>query len=148
MTSILIGGSLGSGKSELLRALVVGIGMCAPAGTVSCTLIDPKRVTFTDFSSLSILIGPVLMDPEQVIKQLGAFILEMEERYREFQLTGVSNIIEYNKISHALLKRRVVVIDGYADLMLDKTAKGTLETAIQKIGQKARAAGFHLILAT
>ena len=46
------------------------------------------------------------------------------------------------------LTHHVTVIDEFADLMIDKKANKDMELAIQRLGQKGRAAGFHLILAT
>ena len=55
MTSVLIGGTSGSGKSVLLRSVVVGLLLCVPQNGVGFTLIDPKRVTFTDLAGLRAL---------------------------------------------------------------------------------------------
>jgi len=148
MTSILVGGMSGSGKSVLLRSILVCLGLIAPINTISFTLIDPKRVTFTDIIDLPCLNGPVLMDPEKVIQSLEMAVDEMESRYREFEKNKVSDIIKYNALEKGFFKRRVIIVDEYADLILDKQSKVSLETAIQRLGQKGRAAGFHLILAT
>jgi DNA segregation ATPase FtsK/SpoIIIE, S-DNA-T family len=42
----------------------------------------------------------------------------------------------------------VVVFDEFADAMADKDLKKNLETSIQRLGAKARAAGIHLVIAT
>ena len=55
MTSVLIGGTSGSGKSVLLRSVVVGLLLCVPQNGVGFTLIDPKRVTFSDLAGLRAL---------------------------------------------------------------------------------------------
>ncbi|OQA54382.1 MAG: DNA translocase FtsK [Euryarchaeota archaeon ADurb.Bin294] len=148
MTSCLIGGTSGSGKSELIRSLVVGISLMNPSNPVSFILIDPKRVTFTDFVSFPSLFMPVIMDPDKAMEVLGACVKEMEERYMHLEKTGYTNISDYNIRQPEPMTRRILVIDEYADLIMNKTTKEVLETNIQKIGQKGRAAGFHLILAT
>ncbi|HPP79188.1 FtsK/SpoIIIE domain-containing protein, partial [Methanospirillum sp.] len=148
MTSCLIGGTSGSGKSELIRSLVIGITLANASTPVSFILIDPKRVTFTDFVSFPSLFMPVIMDPDKAMEILAGCVNEMEERYVHLEKTGYSNISDYNARESEPLTRRIIVIDEYADLIMNKTTKEALETAIQKIGQKGRAAGFHLILAT
>lgn len=148
MTSCLIGGTSGSGKSELLRSIVIGISLCNPPNSVSFTLIDPKRVTFTDFLSLPILHEPVILDPEKAMEALNRSVVEMEKRYLELEKTGCTNITEYNSKKCGFFERRVIIIDEYADLIMNKSTKETLEANIQRLGQKGRAAGFHLFLAT
>ena len=148
MTSCLIGGTSGSGKSELLRSIVIGISLCNPPHNVSFILIDPKRITFTDFFSLPILHEPVILDPETAMNALDRCVTEMERRYIELEKKGCTNIAEYNSKVNGFFDRRVIVIDEYADLIMNKSTKDTLETNVQRIGQKGRAAGFHLFLAT
>lgn len=148
MTSCLIGGTSGSGKSELIRSMVVGIALHNRQTMLSFTLIDPKRVTFTDFFSFPYLSQPVIMDPNTAMNILNACVHEMEERYKVLEKSGYSNISEYNGKENIQMVRRIIVIDEYADLIMNKATKEALENAIQKIGQKGRAAGFHLILAT
>lgn len=148
MTSILIGGTSGSGKSVLLRSIIIGLGLISPQYSVLFTLIDPKRVTFTDFIDIQCLHSPVLMDPENVMGSLELAVSEMESRYRLFEQNKVTDIIKYNALGETFLPRRVIIVDEYADLILNKKTKESLETTIQRLGQKGRAAGFHLILAT
>jgi len=148
MTSCLIGGTSGSGKSELIRSLVVAIALNNPDMNLTCTLIDPKRVTFTDFGQSPFLSQPVIMDPDRAMDALMMHVSEMEERYRVLENAGCPDISEYNARHSPQMKRTIIVIDEYADLIMNKSTKEALESAIQKIGQKGRAAGFHLILAT
>lgn len=148
MTSCLIGGTSGSGKSELLRSIVIGLSLCNPPHTVSFTLIDPKRVTFTDFLSLPLLHEPVILDPEIAMDVLRRSVTEMEARYVELEKNGCINIAEYNSKKCGYFERRVIIIDEYADLIMNKSTKDALETTIQRLCQKGRAAGFHLFLAT
>lgn len=148
MTSCLIGGTSGSGKSELIRSMVLGITMNNPGMKLLFTLIDPKRVTFTDFGSFPLLSQPVITDSGQAMSALAMHVEEMEERYRRLELAGYSNISDYNAIKTDKIVRNIIVIDEYADLIMNKATKEDVENAIQKIGQKGRAAGLHLILAT
>ncbi len=148
MTSMLVGGTSGSGKSVFLTGCVVGLGLSAPRDAVRFTLIDPKRVTFTGLAGLPCLDGSVLMDIEPAVRRLGELVDEMESRYRRFAEAGVPDILAYNQQADAPLFRRVILIDEYADMVVDKETRGRLEEVVQRIGQKGRAAGYHLILAT
>lgn len=147
MTSILVGGTSRSGKSVFLRAATIGLALNAKPEAVQLTLIDPKRVNFTDLTALPHLSGPILMEPELAIGKLNELVDLMEERYRLFEKKKVPDINAYNQIAR-LLGHQVVIIDEYADLMLDKDTQLQLESTVRRLGQKGRAAGIHLILAT
>ncbi len=157
MTSILVAGTSGSGKSIFLRAIVIALAMEAGPDQVRFTLIDPKRVTFTDLTELPHLRKPdsesggpntpIIMDLEEAFSALEILVDEMEDRYRQFTAHRVPDIERYNRLGDPM-PHQIVVIDEYADLMTDKTYKAQTETCIQRLCQKGRAAGFHIILST
>lgn len=147
MTSMLVGGTAGSGKSVFLRSAVIGMALNAGPQDIQFTLIDPKRVSFTDLTALPHLSGKVLMDNEPALERLGELIEEMERRYRVFEQEKTADIKGYNRVG-GKLSHHVVLIDEYADLIIDKETKDELELAVRRLGQKGRAAGIHLILAT
>ena len=147
MTGILVGGASGSGKSVFLRSAVIGLALNAPPDKIRMTLIDPKRVSFTDLGKLPHLAGPIVMDDDIAIDTLKHLIDEMEERYRRFESRKVQDIGRYNGLSKPMA-HHVVIIDEYADLMVHKDAKSDLEKLVQRLGQKGRAAGIHIVLAT
>jgi DNA segregation ATPase FtsK/SpoIIIE, S-DNA-T family len=72
---------------------------------------------------------------------------EVEARYRLISRHGARDLAEYNltaaegKIPHCL-----IVIDEFADLIM--RSKEEIESAVVRIGQKGRAAGVSLLLAT
>jgi S-DNA-T family DNA segregation ATPase FtsK/SpoIIIE len=149
MTSILIGGTSGSGKSVLLRAVVISLLLCSPPDSLSFTLIDPKRVTFTDMKTLRCLEeGTILLDTDMAMEALQTTVEEMERRYVLMEEAGVPDIAGYNEKAPEKLKRRVLIIDEYADMIVSSQTRAALELFVQRICQKGRAAGIHLILAT
>lgn len=77
----------------------------------------------------------------------------MENRYERFAAAGVRNIGEYNQKAKAEhdpdvphLPLIVVIVDELSDLMM--VAGSEVETALVRLGQMARAAGIHVIIAT
>jgi len=101
----------------------------------------PRRIKITTPPD-----SEVLTDIEPTLEKLNQLVDEMEERYRRFQKGQVPDIHTYKRASP--LGHQVVMIDEYADLMMDKDTRAHLETAIQRLGQKGGAAGIHLVLAT
>jgi len=147
MTSILVGGTAGSGKSVFLRAAAVGLALNASQRELQLTLVDPKRVSFTDLKDLPHLASRVLMESADALEALEALADTMEERYRILEASGEADVTGYNK-RNPLLPHQVVLIDEYADLIMDKKHRERLEACVQRLGQKGRAAGVHLLLST
>ncbi len=147
MTGILVGGASGSGKSVFLRSVAIGLALHASPANIRITLIDPKRVSFTDLEDLPHLAEPVVMDDDSAIKTLDRLIDEMEQRYRRFEKNKVRDIGRFNQVSKPI-PHHVVIIDEYGDLMVHKEKKEDLERSVRRLGQKGRAAGIHIVLAT
>ena len=74
---------------------------------------------------------------------------EMERRYNLFKQELASNLDEYIEITNEKIPRIVIVFDEFADFMSqEKEISNEVENAILRLGQKARAAGLHLIICT
>ncbi|WLE97087.1 MAG: DNA translocase FtsK [Candidatus Electrothrix communis] len=147
MTSILVAGTAGSGKSIFLRSAILGMARNASPEQLRFTLIDPKLVSFTDLNDLPHLDGQIIYDIEPAVEALEELVTEMERRYQLFADAKVFDIEEYCQLGKEI-PHQVVVIDEYADLMVDKEYKQEAEVCIQRLCQKGRAAGFHVILST
>ena len=148
MSSVLIGGTSGSGKSVLLQSLVLGLRLANPNVRTEFTLIDPKRVTFMKIP-LEKIDAELICDPQPALERLTQLVEEMEQRYGLLESEQCFDIEAYNLAnSQTPLTHHVTIIDEFADLMVDKKAGKEMELAIQRLGQKGRAAGFHLVLAT
>ena len=65
MTSMLVAGTAGSGKSIFLRSAILGLARNAGPEYIRFTLIDPKLVSFTDFSDLPHLHQPLSTSSNQ-----------------------------------------------------------------------------------
>ena len=147
MTSILVAGTAGSGKSIFLRSAVTALALNAGPDRVRVTLIDPKRVSFTDLDGLPHLAEPAIMDIEPALEVLTGLVDEMEQRYRLMSDQGAADLADLNQ-KGAGLAHHVVIVDEYADLMIETEYRKIIEAGIQRLGQKGRAAGLHLLLST
>jgi len=147
----LVAGTSGGGKSEWLRSAVAGLMHSNTPETLRLVLIDPKRTAFAELKGSPYLQGPdgLVYPPEHsALDVLDSLIEEMEERYKLFEQSRVSDVSEYLAKTGTVLPRIVCVCDEYADLLVDGAATKNVEAAISRLGAKARGAGLHLIVAT
>ncbi|MBO7556363.1 MAG: hypothetical protein J6T72_03080 [Alphaproteobacteria bacterium] len=144
MPHLLIGGTTGSGKSVALNCFILSLISIKKPSELKFVLIDPKRIEFSVYNNQSYLLGPVVTDNKQAASVLKYLVDEMERRYGLFEETMVRNIGEYNDKGE-FLPYIVCVIDEFADLI---SADKNVDDHVQRLAQKARAAGIHLILAT
>ena len=156
MPHLLVAGSTGSGKSVAVNGIISSILMKARPDQVKFLMVDPKMVELSVYNDIPHLLIPVVTNPRKAAKALQKVVDEMENRYELFSKFGVRNIAGYNAKVEAWnaqsqekqipLPLIVVIVDELADLMM--VASKEVEDAIIRLGQKARAAGIHMILAT
>jgi S-DNA-T family DNA segregation ATPase FtsK/SpoIIIE len=147
----LIGGTPGSGKSEFLRSLLLSLIYRHSPEQVKIALVDPKRVTFPEFTQMPWLLSPVVKDSEAAISLMEELVREMDKRYQLFETAECPHLDAYNQKQTSTtnyLPRIVCIFDEYADFMVEKETRIALETSIKRLGGMARAAGIHLIIAT
>ena len=156
MPHLLVAGSTGSGKSVAVNGIIASILMKARPDQVKFMMIDPKMVELSVYNDIPHLLIPVVTNPRKASKALQKVVDEMENRYELFAKVGVRNIAGFNakveefnaqsEYKQVPLPLIVVIVDELADLMM--VASKEVEDAIIRLGQKARAAGIHMILAT
>ncbi len=156
MPHLLVAGSTGSGKSVAVNGIIASILMKARPDQVKFMMVDPKMVELSVYNDIPHLLIPVVTNPRKASRALQKVVDEMENRYELFSRFGVRNIAGYNakveewnrqsQEKHIPLPLIVVIVDELADLMM--VASKEVEDSIIRIGQKARAAGIHMILAT
>ncbi|MFB2833035.1 FtsK/SpoIIIE domain-containing protein [Floridanema evergladense] len=144
----LIGGTTGSGKTELLKAIIASIIWSYLPQQAQLIIVDPKRTKFNQFANLPWLYCPIVKDSKSAITILADMASEMESRYELFEANGCENIEEYLQNTGKSLPRIIVIYDEFADFMLVPADKAAIESSCKKLGPKAREAGIHLILAT
>lgn len=153
MPHLLIAGTTGSGKSVMLNSIILSFLYKASPEEVRLLLIDPKRVEFMPYEGLPHLIIPrVITDVPKASNALSWALDEMERRFSLFADARVKDIGEYNSMRDVVLAKKkkmpyiVIIIDEFSDFIMQ--GKKEIEDKIVRLGQKARAAGIHLILAT
>lgn len=146
----LIAGMTGSGKSVCINAMLISLLFKNTPEDLRLILIDPKMVELAAYDDIPHLATPVITDTKMAAAALRWVVEEMESRFNLFKSYRVRDINSYNELMlldhNPTLPRIVIIIDELADLMI--VAASEVESNIQRITQKARAAGIHLIVAT
>ncbi len=148
----LIAGATNSGKSVCVNTILVSLLLKNTPEDLKLILIDPKMVELQPYNDLPHLITPVITDAKMAATALKWVVDEMEKRFKTFAENRSRDIQSYNKniLNGAAQGDKmpyiVIVIDELADLMV--VAAQDVENSIQRITQKARAAGIHLLVAT
>jgi S-DNA-T family DNA segregation ATPase FtsK/SpoIIIE len=150
MPHTLIAGESNSGKSVLIRNILLGIACTATPQEAHITIIDAKSgVDFTAFTGLPHLTEATITTQEKAIEFFHDLIAEMERRYDVLAQNGVENIVELHKLANPSehLPIRWIIHDEFADWMQTESYREEVPPLVARLGIKARAAGIYLIFA-
>jgi DNA segregation ATPase FtsK/SpoIIIE, S-DNA-T family len=146
---LLIGGQSGGGKSVMLHALICSLLTQKTPDELELILIDPKMVEAAAYEGLPHVTN-LVYNPMRAVEVLLGAAAQMDAVYDCIRAEGFRNLEEWNAKLRATgqrpIPRRLIVVDEVADLVMQ--AKGNVESAMIRLGQKGRAAGFHVVLAT
>lgn len=174
---LLVAGATGQGKSVGLNAIITSLLYKKHPAELKFVLVDPKMVEFSIYKPLLrhyMAAMPdqedrdiIITDCQKVINTLNSLVIEMEDRYTLLADANVRNLEDYNEkfnsrrlnpekevenlqthkmLNHRFMPYLVIVIDEYGDFIMQ--AGKEVERPIQRLAQKARAVGMHMILAT
>jgi len=130
VSHVLVAGTTGSGKTVLVRSIVLSLAMNNRPRRLQMVLLDPKGHGFGPLNGLPHLLRPVVTDATEALVLLAGLVREMERRD-----VGGNN--------RPLI---VVVIDELADLTL--VGGKTMERFMTRLAQRGREAGLHLVACT
>ncbi|MXW88923.1 MAG: hypothetical protein F4Z54_05165, partial [Acidimicrobiaceae bacterium] len=147
---LLIGGTTGSGKSELLRSLVAGLAMSADPDHVALVLIDYKGGAAFDRCAEMPHVAGMVTDLDDRLAERALVCLEAELRHREERLraAGAEDLAAFRARSGPAdepLPRLVVVVDEFATLAAELP---DFLHSLVGIAQRGRSLGVHMVLAT
>lgn len=129
---VLIAGTTGSGKTVLLRSVILSLALRHAAGGLGLCLIDPRGgAALGCFQGLPQLIAPVVTEVEAARDILARIVADMERRDR----------------SHERPLPVVILIDELADL-LAQDRRGEIEGYLVRLVARGRNVGLHVIAAT
>lgn len=148
----LIAGATNSGKSVCINTVLASLLIKNSPEELKLMLVDPKMVELAPYNDLPHLITPVITEAKVASQALDWIVNEMERRFQVFASSRARNIQAFNNhVENGIIEEKkmpyiVIIIDELADLIM--VASREVENSIQRITQKARAAGIHLIVAT
>ena len=147
---LLIAGTTGSGKSELLKVLIASLAVQHPPTDLTFVLIDYKGgAAFAECADLPHVAGLVTdLDPQLTHRALASLNAELRRRERAFAEVSAADYAEYRcsvRYAEHPLSRLVLVIDEFASLAEELPE---LLAGLLGIAQRGRSLGVHLVLAT
>ncbi len=162
---LLIAGKSGSGKSVAVDTVLASIVASYLPSECAIVIVDPKQLDYTKWAAAPHLLLPPVTATADIQRILGVMAApagdgvtsELDRRNRLFGEFLVNNLADYNAAVAApnRLPRIVIVIDEYADLMVQgsstrrgQSAASEITQHILRIATVGRAAGIHMVLAT
>ncbi|MFV0428719.1 MAG: type VII secretion protein EccCa [Arachnia sp.] len=148
-------GATGSGKSEMLRTLVLGLAMSHPPEDLSMILVDYKGgAAFSPFEQLPHLAG--LMDnladdaqlTERARQSLAGEVVRRQQQLKDAgSLASIGHYRELRRLQPELapMPHLFVVIDEFGELL---TAEPEFTDLFLQIGRIGRSIGVHLLLSS
>ena len=145
---VLVAGTTGAGKSELLQTYVASLAATHSARRVTFLLVDYKGgAAFKDCVQLPHVVGLVTdLNTSEVRRALVS--LEAELRYRELILNeaGAKDLVELEGMRHPTTPPTLIlIVDEFAALAKEvpEFIEGVVDVAL-----RGRSLGLHLVLAT
>lgn len=134
----LIAGATGCGKSTFLHAIMQSLLVQASPSEAKLILCDPKEVELKRYSKLPHVLR-YETEEKQIVSALQQAIEIMHSRYSYMSAHDQEDWTDGAQI--------YVIIEELADLMACPE-KRSIQLAVQRLTQKGRAAGIHVIAAT
>ncbi len=149
---ILVGGTTGSGKSELLQSLIASLAVLNRPDRLCFVLVDYKGgAAFKECADLPHTAGLVTdLDAHLTQRALTSLTAELRRRESLFAAVGAKDLDEYEASlaadpPHPMVPRLVLVVDEFRVLAEELPA---FLSGLVRIAAVGRSLGVHLVLAT
>lgn len=145
----LVSGTSGSGKGILAANLILDICAFNHPNSVEVYLIDPKLgADYLWAPNLPHLRQGIVAERDSAVDLLETLVAKMEQRYKRITKAGCPNIAEFNRRCEPTerLPYIIILFDEVANWMQDESFKKKVDSILNSIATKSRAAGLHLLM--
>lgn len=157
MPHLLIAGHSGTGKTVCINNIIMNILYKANLSEIKMILVDTKVINLFIYNGIPHLLTPVVTDSKKAVSAFHWIVDEMTIRYKKFAEYNVRDLVEYNKKIESMraadnqevpekLPQIVIIVDEFADLMLESTR--AVADSICQLTQYGKVCGMHLIIST
>lgn len=156
---LLVGGATGNGKSVAIHSIASSLMMALSPDELGLLCIDPKQTELGNYSNSPYALMPTAKSAADSVAALQWLEQEMNnrqrflnEQQRKHPEETFRDIKDYNKWAKANgekpLKYIVPIVDEVTSLVADKEHGAEASRVLAELGQRARAAGINLVVAT
>lgn len=144
----LVAGGTGSGKSVLIRMMILDIAATNTPSQARLYMIDPKKgINYASLKKLPHWAAPFITESNESLSIMDELIAEMDRRYELFAEESVEDLFEYNRgHKRSMLPVLWLFHDEIADWTRDKDYNREFTDKMTILATKARAAGIFLVL--
>lgn len=143
---LLITGTVGSGKSVCIDALLTGLMYKALPNEVKFILIDTEVVNLAKYNGSPYMYKPVITDVKEAVSTLKWAVNEMEQRVELLKKNNVADFKAYNQQTAKHMMPIVIVVNELKHIM--RRSRLYVEMAIDALAQKGHVCGIHMVVAT
>jgi serine/threonine protein kinase len=150
---MLIVGTTGSGKTNLLHVLIVGLSLIYHPDELELYLIDFKTIGFPLYAHYKLphaRVVAIQSEREFGLSVLEGLEVELEQRKQLFSKARVQDITQFRRVQpRTRMPRILLVIDEFQELFMrnDEIAKDAAEH-LDRFVRTGRGLGIHVVLAS
>lgn len=152
LSSGLVIGRTGSGKSSLLHALITSLALFYAPDELEFYLLDFKKVEFKDYATFALPHARVIAiqsEREFGLSVLSGLDAELHRRSDLFRDLGFQSLSEYRQKTNARLPRLLLIADEFQELFSeDDQTTNQAALILDRLVRMGRAFGINVLLAS
>ena len=141
--TLLVTGSVGSGKTYLLTKIINRLKNKYCSAELKFLLVDTKNCEYGFMEKSKKLALPIANTDDDYKNLMQILLTTQKARISLFKQCGVRNIEEYNKQNIAKLQEKILIIDEFADLSNEEN-----QSLLLNLTTMARCTGIYIIIST